>query len=105
MTLGTAWEVLAEPRRRRLVRLCGERPRGVNELHREMPDVTLGAISQHLGRLRRAGVLTVEQTGRHRIYRVDSGALGALRNELNEMWAVDLQRLSQLAQAEEANTA
>ena len=70
-----------------------------------MPDVTLGAISQHLGRLRRAGVLTVEQTGRHRIYRVDSGALGALRNELNEMWAVDLQRLSQLAQAEEANTA
>jgi DNA-binding transcriptional ArsR family regulator len=94
-----AWEVLAEPRRRRLVRLCSQRPRGVNELHREMPDVTLGAISQHLARLRNAGILTVEQTGRNRFYRVEYAPLRELRDELNQMWATGLDRLSTLAQA------
>lgn len=94
-----AWKVLAEPRRRRLVRLCSQRPRGVNELHREMPDVTLGAISQHLARLRHAGILTVEQTGRNRLYRVEYAPLRKLRDELDQMWAAGLDRLSVLAQA------
>ena len=99
-----AWEVLAAPRRRRLVRLCSQRPRGVNELHREMPDITLGAISQHLARLRSAGVLAVEQTGRNRVYRVERGALRELRDELDEMWAASLDTLSRLARAQEADT-
>ncbi len=102
MVRDAAWQTLAEPRRRRLVRLCSQRPRGVNELHRAMPDVTLGAISQHLARLREAGVLAVEQTGRNRVYRVESGALRSLHADLDEMWAVSLHRLSRLAEAKEA---
>jgi DNA-binding transcriptional ArsR family regulator len=100
----TAWEVLAEPRRRRLVRLCAQRPRRVTDLHREMPEVTLGAISQHLTRLRLAGVLSVEQTGRDRVYRLEPESLTRLRQELDEMWAAGLDRLSGLAQAKERGT-
>lgn len=64
-----------------------------------MPDVTLGAISQHLARLRHAGILTVEQTGRNRLYRVEYAPLRKLRDELDQMWAAGLDRLSVLAQA------
>ena len=45
------WQVLAEPRRRRLIELCWEGERSVNDLHAAMGDVSLGAVSQHLGRL------------------------------------------------------
>jgi DNA-binding transcriptional ArsR family regulator len=66
-----------------------------------MPDVTLGAISQHLARLRNAGILTVEQTGRNRFYRVEYEPLRKLRDELDQMWAAGLDRLSTLARARE----
>ena len=84
-----ALQVAAEPRRRRLLDLCAEE-RTVGELHAAMPDVTLGAVSQHLARLRDAGLVTVRVDGRRRWYRADRGAIDA-------MWTGALDRLSALA--------
>jgi len=62
-----------------------------------MPDVTLGAISQHLGRLRDAGVLTVQPVGRRRLYQTRPAAIQQLHRELDSMWGASLDRLAELA--------
>lgn len=91
------WEVLAEPRRRRLLASCLEAERSVSELHAAMPDVTLGAVSQHLGRLRAARLVTVRTDGRRRLYRADPARLAEVRRGLDAMWVASLDRLAALA--------
>ena len=91
------WQVLAEPRRRRLVELCWEGERSVNDLHAAMADVSLGAVSQHLGRLRDAGLLQVRADGRRRWYRADRDRFDALRLPLEAMWTASLDRLAAMA--------
>jgi DNA-binding transcriptional ArsR family regulator len=95
------WQVLAEPRRRRLVELCWETERSVNDLHAAMGDVSLGAVSQHLGRLRDAGLLTVRADGRRRWYRADQDRFEALRLPLEAMWTASLDRLAAMAADQE----
>jgi DNA-binding transcriptional ArsR family regulator len=92
-----AWEVLAEPRRRRLLAICVESERSVSELHAAMPDVTLGAVSQHLGRLRAAGLVSVRAEGRRRLYRADPRRLAEVRRALDAMWVASLDQLAALA--------
>ena len=66
---GLAFEVLAEPNRRRILDLlrAGERP--VNELVHEL-HVTQPAVSKHLRVLRQAGLVDVRSDAQRRLYRV-----------------------------------
>ncbi|HYR62703.1 MAG TPA: metalloregulator ArsR/SmtB family transcription factor [Actinomycetota bacterium] len=91
------WQVIAEPRRRRLVELCWDGERSVNDLHAAMEDISLGAVSQHLGRLREAGLVQVRADGRWRWYRADREHFEALRLPLEAMWTASLDRLGALA--------
>jgi DNA-binding transcriptional ArsR family regulator len=91
------WQVLAEPRRRRLVELCWEGERSVNDLHAAMGDVSLGAVSQHLARLRDAGLVQVRADGRRRWYRADRDRFHALGVPLEAMWTASLDRLAAMA--------
>jgi DNA-binding transcriptional ArsR family regulator len=95
-----ALTTIAEPRRRRLLQLCWDEERSVNELHEGMPDITLGGLSQHLGRLRDAGLVTVRRDGRRRLYRADQQALGPLRDGLEAMWTARLDQLGALVREE-----
>jgi DNA-binding transcriptional ArsR family regulator len=100
------WDVLAEPRRRRLLATCLGAERSVAELHATMPDVTLGAVSQHLARLRAAGLVRVRADGRRRFYRADPHRLAEVRRGLDAMWVASLDQLAALAaDAERAATA
>jgi DNA-binding transcriptional ArsR family regulator len=99
------WQVLAEPRRRRLVELCWDGERSVNDLHAAMGDVSLGAVSQHLGRLRDAGLLAVRADGRRRWYRADRDRFAALRLPLEAMWTASLDRLAAMAADQEKGRA
>lgn len=56
-------------------------------------DVSWPAISQNLGVLRQAGLVTERREANRRFYRADPQALGSLRAVLQEMWAQDLDRL------------
>jgi DNA-binding transcriptional ArsR family regulator len=60
--------------------------------------VTFGAVSQHLGVLRRAGLVSVRKDGTRRFYRADREALGPLAGWLEQMWAGELDRLAALAE-------
>ena len=63
-----------------------------------MPEVTFGAVSQHLRVLRDAGIVNVRLDGRFRWYRADQATLGPLADYLSAMWTDRLQRLKTLAE-------
>jgi DNA-binding transcriptional ArsR family regulator len=95
-----ALQVIAEPRRREILRLVwdAEVPAGVVAAHF---DVTFAAVSQHLAVLREAGLVTVRRDGTRRLYRANRQALGRLGQVLEQMWTAQLAELAELAEQEE----
>jgi DNA-binding transcriptional ArsR family regulator len=77
-----------------------ERPAG--EIHAAMPDVTFGAVSQHLRSLSDAGLGTVRAEGRCRYYRARREAFGSVARLLEGMWTDALLTLKARAEIEEA---
>jgi DNA-binding transcriptional ArsR family regulator len=62
-----AFQALADPHRRDILRLVRDRPRSVNEIT-ERFDITQQAISQHLKVLKEAGLVAVRPHGQRRLY-------------------------------------
>lgn len=93
-------EELAAPRRREIVRLVWDRERTAGEIAAHF-DVTWGAVSQHLTRLRAAGVLVQRRDGNRRYYRADRETLRPVARALKLMWEQQLDRLQALAEEEE----
>lgn len=91
---------LHSPRRREILRLCWDGPRAAGAIHAALPDVTPGAVSQHLGVLRAAGLVDVEAKGRQRLYRTRRSALGPFRRWLESSWDDALYRLRLAAELE-----
>jgi len=84
-----AFDVLAEPNRRRILDLVrgGERP--VNELVDEL-ELSQPAVSKHLRVLREAGLVEVRTDAQRRLYRVNPGPLRDLDTWLapyRRMWS------------------
>jgi len=84
---------LASPRRREILRLVWDAEREAGDIHRAMPDVTFGAVSQHLKSLLAAGLVTQRADGRHRLYQARRAALGPVGRSLEAMWGDALWRL------------
>lgn len=95
-----AVQVVAEPRRREILRLVWDEERSAGEIADRF-DVTFGAVSQHLRVLRDAGLVTLRQDGKKRFYRADREALGPLAAYLQSMWADRLDTLAELSEAAE----
>ena len=93
-------QVVAEPRREKILLLVWDRERSAGEIAGHF-DVTFAAVSQHLKVLLDAGALEVRKEGRHRYYRARKAALGPVRAMLEAMWAEKLLDLKRLAEAEE----
>jgi DNA-binding transcriptional ArsR family regulator len=96
----TLLSTLANPRRRAIIRLVWDRELSAGEIARHFP-VSWSAVSQNLGVLRRAGVVTERRDGTRRLYRADRDALGPLADVLAAMWETDLERLATLAEGAE----
>lgn len=92
-------KVVAEPRRREILRLVWDRELPAGDIASEF-DVSFAAVSQHLGVLRDAGFVSVRRDGRLRLYRADRKALGPLRPMLEKMWGRSLDRLARLVEEE-----
>jgi DNA-binding transcriptional ArsR family regulator len=93
---------IATPRRREILRLVWDRETSAGDIHQALPDVTFGAISQHLGVLEKAGLVVVRRDGRRRLYRAQPDALGPLRLWLESTWDDALYRLKVQAELEQA---
>jgi len=93
--IDATFAALADPSRRRVVELLGQKPRRAGELAAAL-DLPAPAMSRHLRELKSAGL--VEEThpafdARVRIYALKDGAMGDLKKWLEQterMWASQL---------------
>jgi DNA-binding transcriptional ArsR family regulator len=74
-------------------------PTSVGELAKTMP-VTRSAVSQHLRVLKEAGLVTETPQGARRIYRLDPAGLAAVRDWLDDRWAMALDAFGEFADEE-----
>ncbi len=96
----TAIQALAEPRRREILELVRERELSAGEIASGF-DVSRPAISQHLGVLKEAGLLTERREGTRRFYRARPEGLKELKEFLEGFWTFSLQQLKREAEAEQ----
>src|SRR5215207_6516946 len=92
--------VVSEPRRREILRLIWDAERPASEIAAHF-DVTFGAVSQHLGVLQEAGLVSVRRDGTRRFYRANRSALRPFAHMLKTMWSGELDRLAILAEEAE----
>src|SRR3954453_16150700 len=96
----TAIQALAEPRRREILQLIRDRELNAGQIASGF-DVSRPAISQHLGVLKEAGLVTERREGTRRFYRARPEGLKELREFLEGFWAFSLQQLKREAEAEQ----
>jgi DNA-binding transcriptional ArsR family regulator len=85
-------DAIASPRRREILRLVWDEELSAGDIAGRF-DVSWPAVSQNLGVLRKAGLLTERREANRRFYRADREALGPLQTVLQQMWSQDLDRL------------
>ena len=90
-------EAIANPRRREILRLVWDQELAAGDIARRF-DVSWPAVSQNLGVLLKAGLLTERREANHRYYRANPAALGSLRAAIEEMWTTDLDRLRNMVE-------
>ena len=92
-------EAIANQRRRQILRLVWDAERSAGEIA-AASDVSWPAVSQNLRVLKGSGLITERRAGTHRFYRANRKALGPLEAVLRQMWAAEINRLKDLAEAE-----
>jgi len=100
MGVQAALDALAEPRRREILALVRDRELAAGEIAANF-DVTRSAISQHVGVLKQAGLVTERREGTKRLYRARPEGLADLRDFLDEFWSERLDVLTREAEREE----
>ncbi len=95
-----ALRAIAEPRRREILRLVRQRELTSGQIAGHFK-ITRPAISQHLGVLESAGLVSVRRQGTRRWYRARPEGLAEVRDFLSEFWEESLARLAEAAEAED----
>ena len=96
----TAIQALTEPRRREILQLIRDRELTAGEIASGF-DVSRPAISQHLGVLKEAGLVTERREGTRRWYRARPEGLKDLKEYIEGFWTFHLSQLKREAEAEE----
>jgi DNA-binding transcriptional ArsR family regulator len=97
-TTADAFNAVAEPRRRDILRLLAGGERAVNDLVSEL-GVAQPQVSKHLRVLREVGAVDVRDAGRQRLYRLNAVALKPIYDwvkEYEQLWEERFERLDAL---------
>ena len=78
-------DALGNPQRRAIVELLAERPRSVREIADGLP-ISRPAVSRHLRLLSEAGLVTDEQVGTRRLYRLDEAGGAQVAAYMRRLW-------------------
>lgn len=100
MPVESALRAIAQPRRRRILALVRGRELSAGEIAAHF-DVTRPAVSQHLGVLKEAGLVSERRDGTRRLYRARPEGLDELRAFLEEFWDERLGALAREAEQKE----
>ncbi len=79
------FDALGNQYRREIVELLARKPRSVQEIANRLP-ISRPAVSRHLSVLNRAGLVSDEQVGARRLYRLDEMGAEAARRYLTQVW-------------------
>lgn len=85
---------LADPHRRQILRLVQHTELAAGQIAAAFP-LTQQAVSQHIGVLKQAGLLTERRDGTRRLYALRHEAFEPVRQLLSEFWPDALSRLKQ----------
>lgn len=104
-TVDRAAHAIADPTRRRLLRLVRDDEIAAGELATHFRTLSRPAVSQHLRVLEDARLVTVRRVGNRRLYRGRPEGLTELRGFIDDMWTDGLARLKQVAERAERGAA
>jgi DNA-binding transcriptional ArsR family regulator len=85
MAYQSAFLALADPTRRQVFEQLRHGPRAVGVIAAQMP-VSRPAVSQHLGVLKKAGLVADRAEGTRRVYYIDPQGLASIRMWLDQFW-------------------
>ena len=83
--MSSALAALAEPRRRRILKLIAKRPTSAGDIAKHF-DVTRSAISQHLTVLKEAALVQERRDGTRRLYELNARGFEEIQKTLDEFW-------------------
>ena len=89
--------VASEPRRLQILQLVWDAEMSAGDIAALLP-VSFAAVSQHLRKLREAGLVEVRREGRHRYYRARKREMGSLAPLLEAVWSDRLEVLKRMAE-------
>ena len=95
-----ALKAIAEPRRRAILRLVRDEELSSGDIAAQF-DVTGPAISQHLGVLKDAGLVTERREGTRRLYLARPEGLRDVRAFVEDFWDDGLDRLREVAEQDQ----
>jgi DNA-binding transcriptional ArsR family regulator len=95
-----AIRAIAEPNRRRILQLVTGKELSAGEIASRF-EITRPAVSQHLGVLREAGLVTERREGTRRLYSLRPEGFKDLKSFLEAFWDEGLERLKEAAELEE----
>src|SRR5207237_10353157 len=97
------FKALGVPRRTAIRRLVWDRELPATSIADRFGDVTRSAISQHLGVLKAAGLVSERRDGTRRLYQARPDEMRKLRDFLDNYWTTGLERLRDVAEAAQRN--
>jgi len=95
-----AIRAIAEPNRRRILQLVSGGELSAGEIASRF-EITRPAVSQHLGVLREAGLVSERRDGTRRLYSLRPEGFDDLKSFLEAFWDQGLERLKEAAELEE----
>jgi DNA-binding transcriptional ArsR family regulator len=97
--MDVALKAIADPKRREILRLVWSDELPATDIASHFGDVTRSAISQHLGVLRQANLISERRDGTRRLYLANADEMARLRTFLDQYWSGGLDRLKTAAEA------
>jgi DNA-binding transcriptional ArsR family regulator len=97
MTYENVLFALNDPTRRQVLQSLVSGPKSVGEIAELLP-VSRPAVSQHLGVLKLAQLVSEQREGTRRIYQIDTDGLDELRAWLDGLWGEALTNLKLLSE-------
>ena len=101
-TTTDVFNAIAEPRRRQIIEVLARRgtlPVGALVIAIDLPQP---AMSKHLGVLRKVGVVSMDKSGRQRVYRLNAQQLKSVYDwakSFEHFWSHQLDRIKHRAEA------
>lgn len=93
---------MGDPTRRAIFERLGRGPTAVGQLANHLP-VSRPAVSQHLARLKAAGLVIDQAVGTRRLYRLDPRGIEAMREYFEQFWTDALSGLKAIAETKESS--